>query len=152
MIFIVLWCLHDRAEECEEVLRPPKISSCWSLYRTKCQQKSHFTSYHKNLSFLVFHFFPNHPINLCRFCFQVFNCCHLVSLLQLVSLCVDLCVPWSVRLKLLLHAGSAPVCRSSCWAYVPEIQPLPRWLSEVCQGSQAETVRVLQKLMPGFLQ
>lgn len=58
MIFIVLWCLHDRAEDCEEVLRPPKISSCWSLYRTKCQQKSHFTSYHKNVSFLVFHFFP----------------------------------------------------------------------------------------------
>lgn len=59
MIFIVLWWLHHRAEECEEVLRPPKISSCRSLCGTKCKQKSHFTSCHKNLlSFLVFHFFP----------------------------------------------------------------------------------------------
>lgn len=163
MVFIaVSWLHHCDGDECKKVLRTPKISNCWSLCRTNCNNKETFQVISWVLEIVPPVFQTVLKIDTV-----------IVSRYLTVSSPPTPALPsffWffhivsyscSAQLRPLLHVGSAPACRqhlycpwlsSSCWASVPEIQLLPRCSSEVCQGSQAETVWGLQQSMPGFPQ
>lgn len=105
-----------------------------------------------------FSFSSNNPINQWYYCFgflaAVTSTLFLHFSFHSSSLWIfSLRFSSSVQLRPWLHVGSSPsgpqhlYCpgrSSSCWARVLELQPLPRWLLEVCPGSQATTTSALR--------
>lgn len=90
-----------------------------------------------------------------------FGSYHLLStpsfFLSKASLCGSISLAfsqqWPPQLGPWLHVTSSPPrplrlygpgLSSSGWARIPELRPLPRWLSEVCPGSLATTMSALQ--------
>ncbi len=119
---------------------------------TKCQQTCHFKKFWKKL--VVFF---NNPINQWYyFSFWQPSPSSLflhVFFPKLLSVCLSLWFSNGVQLRPWPHVDSSPTrpqhlyrpgLSSSCWACVPEPQPLPRWLLEVCPGSQATTMSALR--------
>lgn len=91
----------------------------------------------------------------------IFGSCHLLFTPSFfppkASLCGSISLAfsqqWPPQLRPWLHVTSSPPrprrlygpgLSSSCSAHVPELRPLPRWLSEVCPGSLATTTSALR--------